>query len=245
MRKYFRELVLEHKDRPSFIFGGGRSGLCELVHLRERFPDAIKVSANLHGEKLMPCDYIVFVDEDIPPEYARLGLKTPTISYHHTATYKLVEYPQLTNSGQYALWVTASMGCAPIFVFGMDCYTEGTYFHDPDAFSTGNRLDLKTHLNHWQQARKRLPRSYPIRFVGGPVPPIFPAYDPAEVAFPVVEYPDRLEALRGHVGKLVQVVRKPLRIGQEVFEVGDKIEINTRVVQHYLDRRQVVPVSVS
>jgi hypothetical protein len=210
----------------------------------ERYPEALRISSNLHGFKLGHVDYVVYVDDDVKLEYDELDLKTPVITYHHCADYRLIEYPLLTNSGQYAVWAAANMGCYPILVFGMDCYTQGTYFHDPKAFSTGNRLRVEEHLDHWRQAKRRVPNSTPVRFVGGPVPPIFPAYD-ANESFPSIEFPDRLEAQKRHEGKLVTITRKPVKVEGEVFDVGQKVELNKRSAQDLIDRRRAVSASVS
>jgi hypothetical protein len=244
MKRLFRELVLGYVGRPAFIFGGGFSGYDQLPEIESRHPNPVLISANLHGQRIASCDYIVYVDDDVKLEYDTLGLKVPTITYHHCADFRLIEYPLLTNSGQYAVWVAANMGCYPIIVFGMDCYTQGTYFHDKDAFSTGNRLRLEEHLNHWRQARKKVPDSIPVRFAGGPVPPIFPAYNPEEV-YGSIDFPDRFYAQERHSGKLVTIIRKPIKVEGEVFDVGQKVELNKRSAQDLISRRRAVAASVS
>jgi hypothetical protein len=243
-RKLFRDLVLSCVGRAGFVYGGGKSGHDRIEELRSRYPNAVRVSANLHGLKIEPCDYVVCVDDDIELEHNTHCPTTPLITYHRWAHYRLIEYPSLTNSGQYAIWAALHMGCSPIFVFGMDCYTNGTYFHDPEAYSTGNRLTLEQHLVAWRQLAKVLPRhNNGVRFVGGPVPPIFPAYRPDEV-IPPVEFPERYEVLRQHHGKRVRITRDT-PIGPERFLRDQYVELSERDARRLITERRAVSAPVS
>lgn len=241
--KYFRELVLEYVGRPAFVFGGGKAGYEMLESLGKKYPEAIRISANLHGLRKSRCDYIFCVDDEVFLDVQQNRIETPTLSCHPRATYRIVEVPKLTHSGNYAVWCAWNMGCSPIFVFGMDCYTEGTYFHDADAFSLGNRIPLEVHLKTWETVRRRVSDKAIIRMMGGPVPPIFPAYDPTEV-YPRVEFPDRLTAVRSHLGKRVKITH-PTRVDGEPLEPGQYIELSRSNANRLIERRRAVSAPVS
>ncbi|MCK9468483.1 MAG: hypothetical protein M0Q49_03605 [Porticoccaceae bacterium] len=65
------------------------------------------------------------------------------------------------------------MGCAPIIVIGMDCYTGATYFHNPAARSSGEWLPLDGHLDKWRRLIELAPDA-DVRAPGGPLAALFP-----------------------------------------------------------------------
>jgi hypothetical protein len=238
----FRDIILSKKGQPAFVLGGGFSGRDQFSSIRLKFPNAVLISANSHGEFITRCDYIVVVD-DLKFEFDQLNIKTPTISFHPWADHRLIEYPSFTNTGQYAVWVAWCLGCYPILAFGMDCFTGKTYHHDPEAYSTGKNIPFETHLQTWRVLRKRLSSEAIVRMVGGPVPPIFPSYDPSE-EYSVPEFPDRFEAIKSHLGKRVRIVRRS-RIGSEGFEVGQVVELSERDARHLVERRRAISAPIS
>lgn len=239
--KLFRELLLTRLGSTAIILGGGPSCPDDYARVRGRDPKVV-ISANLHGFKLDKCDYVVSVDEERREEWKREYSDTPLISYLQDATYRIVEYPTLTMSGVHAAWAAWNLGAAPILLCGMGCYSEtGTYFHDGQAFSTGNRIELDTHLKFWIQLRSTLPANAPIRVMSGPVEKVFPKYDPDE-DFSGYEPPERLALIRAHTGVLVKVVANKCRVGSERFEPGQIVELGSRDAQHLLTQRRVSKV---
>ena len=140
-----RELVYARFGVPAVVMGGGPS----LPGALERCPgrgDAVYISANDHGAKLAGCDYIVAHDK-IEDRIRPFGV--PLVSRHLWADIRYLSFPA-PNSGVIAAWVAAMLGCAPIYIAGMDCWSGGTYWHNPKAKSAGHLLKPVDHLSRWR-----------------------------------------------------------------------------------------------
>lgn len=239
--KLFRELILSASGKAAIVLGGGPSCPSDFSRVREAFPDAVKISANLHGFKLTDCDYIVSVDDELKQKRDAAGITAPFISYHRWAEYRLVEFPHFSESGIYAAWIAWNLGACPILLCGMGCYSEGaTYFHDADAFSPGNRIPVDSHVRAWMKLHKTLPAPVPVRAVSGPLVNVFGAYDPKE-SFADYPVPERLSLLNRHEGVLIRVTRS-CRILGERFEPGQVVEVCKSDAQTLLRQKRAVKV---
>src|SRR5690606_2937648 len=75
--KLFRELILSASGKAAIVLGGGPSCPDDFSRVREAFPNAVKISANLHGFKLTDCDYIVSVDDELKQKRDAAGITAP------------------------------------------------------------------------------------------------------------------------------------------------------------------------
>lgn len=242
----FRDLILSASGKAAIVIGGGVDAPSEYSRSRAAFPDAVILSVNEHGFKTADrIDYIVCLDEvnfRIRNELKFVDGKF--ITYHKWADYRIIEHPNIAgNSGNYAAWIAWNLGAAPIVLCGFDCYSKGTYFHDPKAFSLGNRIPLETHLLQWERTKKLLPDDAPVRVFGEPLSKLFPVFDEKE-SFADYQLPERHYLLKSQTGKLLRITR-PARAGAESFEPGQIVELSRRDAQRLLTNRRAVPVKMS
>jgi hypothetical protein len=158
-----RELVHAHIGRPAVVLGGGVSLPKEIGNCPGK-DEAVYLSANQHGAMLIECDYIVAHDK-IEEKIRPFG--KPVVSRHMWADYRIMG-SIVASTGVETAWVARLMGCAPIYIAGMDCFAGGgTYFHDPSADNIGFSLAVEEHLRRWQTTLTKYPAEYcPI---GGPL----------------------------------------------------------------------------
>lgn len=201
------------------VLGGGLTAPADWAAVRGR--NQVVLSANAHGCRLAPCDYIVAQD-DIREQLA--GISVPVISPLLWVDYRIVEQPYIPDSGALAAWVAWHLGACPILLCGMDCYQGGTYFHDPDGISRGRDLELEDHLRNWRRLRDELPAGAPIRAVSGPVAQVFGAYRPDE-DFSGYVPPDIDELMSKHAGQVVTITATGARVGFDEFAPGQTVEL--------------------
>lgn len=134
------------------------------------------ISVNQHGALLRDVDYIVSLDSHVGRIVDELdGVK---ISPHQEFTdYRLCDYPALGNSGMAAVWVAHQMGCCPIVICGVDCYSQGTYWHDPEAESSGLHTPPDTQVARWKAQMDRHCPEAVITVVSGPLLDVFERYE--------------------------------------------------------------------
>lgn len=224
--KPLSDLVHAHRGRPALIMGGGAS----MPEQAARAPEAsVQISVNQHGCLLRKCDYIVACDDKPGKRFAGpnglVDLKSfgvPIISPRSSmADYRMFERPTPNNSGIIASWIAWLMGCCPILLAGMDCFAGGvTYWHTPNAQSSGRGLMVDRHVQKWRFLREKLPEAG-IRLMGdGPLRELFKVYDRAEVLTPV--WPDPAVIASQVAGKRVRVV-KPWR----KYPAGIELQVGT------------------
>lgn len=232
------ELINRHAGRTAVVCGGGPS----LPEQLARCPaEAIYVSANQHGCLARRCDYIVVVDgiEDKVFErtsgapYTIRSFGVPIISPRPSADYWLFE--QLApGSGITAAFVAWVMGCAPIIVSpGMDCYRGPTYYHDPDAKSSGRSISTERHLDRWASLMVHASGGQ-FRALGGPLATIFPVYDPDEArAAPPnhARLADRMAGVWVSFSKACSEVVAP-----RIYAPGDRAELSKKLARRCVQR---------
>lgn len=200
MRK-LSDLVHAHRGRPAFVLGGGPSLPGEFAQCPA---DAVKLSANHHGQILTPCDYLV-AQEVIDESYRIFrSFDVPLVSPRADADV-VIDCPKLALSGWEATRAAWVMGCAPIVLAGMDCYTQAVdYWHRPEFQGYYGRDDpgpprkLPKQLRGWRGLEAGMPHAM-LRSCGGPLRAIFRAYEPGEPAVAVAsaaEIREHLEAWR-------------------------------------------------
>jgi hypothetical protein len=219
--------VHRHAGRAAVIVGGGESVLDVFGGGSGHRPprDGLYISANAHGCKLSDTgmaprpDYLVCMDKRMGETLRPYGI--PIVSTREFADVALFENP-LRSSGMLAAYVAWIMGCAPIVLCGMDCYTGGTYFHDATARSTGGQLPLARQVERWRQLLVVAPGGM-FRSTGGPLARHFPAYDRWEAPCPLAY----AAAVRAQVaGWQVRITRVPP--GKSPYRVGEQREVSPR-----------------
>lgn len=189
-------LVHRHAGEPAVVIGGGMSHPAGM----QRVPGpeaAVYISANDHGAKRYPCQYICCLDM-IEERLRPYGV--PIVSPRRYGDFRIFRNP-CAQSGMLGVWLAWVMGCSPILLVGMDCFRGGTYHDDPDATSSGTRIQLKSHLTRWQALGERLGAD--IRAAAGTLADegIFPLHDPGVACAPSAPAPAALLFLE--VGGLV------------------------------------------
>jgi len=130
--------------------------------------DAVHISANEHGARLIAerfpdrrCDYIVALDK-ILERLAPWGV--PIVARYAWADYMILKFRlpnSAQNSGMAAAWLARLMGCAPIIIIGVGCYTAGqAYWHAPKAATNGFVTPPKEHLARWMMFNRMYPAMY-------------------------------------------------------------------------------------
>ncbi len=168
----FSELYDSHAGEAGVVLGGGPS----LVDHLPTLPNGIWISANEHGVLLTQCKYCAFLDyTQVNP--CVQGKATRLTFYEEYADYWITPRFNCGHSSLLAAWCLHKMGCDPIILAGMDCYGQaGTYWHDKDAYSTGNSNTVRGHVRNWAQLSMRwLPR-VKLYTAPGPLAEIFPLY---------------------------------------------------------------------
>jgi hypothetical protein len=227
----FANLSGVYYNRPALIMCGGPSLPEQVKQAGEA--DWVRFSVNEHGVKLTDVDYIVALD-NIPEKVHGLGV--PVIGFYIWSEYRLCNFWNAGNSGIQAVWCAHAMGCNPIVVAGADCYTNGTYWWDRDANSSGNNSPLPSHLQAWQKLLDHC-KSAVIRAVDGPLIEVFGKYEAG------VEY-DRPEPYAieekdwGSIvkpGTLIEFLRS-CAVNGEHYEEGTVARLG------YNDARQVISI---
>lgn len=143
-----------HEGRPAVILGGGPSALDDL---KKAPSDAVIFGINHHATQFIDCDYIVFNDQSM----AKLvkDFKGIKLSIHeHLSEYDLRMGPKLGNSSSQACWAAWLMGCDPIILAGMDCYTgEKMYCHSYEEYELPKIWPLQNHINSWKVTKDACP----------------------------------------------------------------------------------------
>lgn len=162
------ELVGCARGRPAVVIGGGPSAPEDLARLGREERGAIYVSANDHGYRLRACEFACCVDEI---EERMRAAPAIIVSQKAWADVRPLDFPR-NNSGRLAAWLSRLLGCAPIYLAGMDCYGGATYFHAPDAESCGKLQPVRQHVAEWATFFSNWPADY--RAISGPLTALAP-----------------------------------------------------------------------
>lgn len=152
--------------RAAVVLGGAESLPVEFARCPS---DAVLISANQHGCLYTRCDYIVVLD-DIGERLEPLGV--PRIGPYLWAEYPYLDRWTIANSAAFGVWVAHLMGCAPIYIAGVDCYRSGYWHGEGRPNATGRE---KFRLVEWRELRLRVPDI--VRAAGGPLVEIFGGMD--------------------------------------------------------------------
>jgi hypothetical protein len=221
----FGELAMRHRGSRICVMGGGPN----LAQDLERVEADVWISANEHGARLRPVDYVVAMDNlhtglRVPMEgHIRQHTQAPIIGPWHWSDYGITNYPlapRLMFSGVVAMWVAYVMGAHPVILAGFDCYG-------------GQPRTVSQH-------REYLPHvNCAVRVASGPLVGLWPQYDPAE-RMPEYAAPDVFVEM-AH-GVKVRVV-KPVEIRGHQWPVGTVLQVPRQEVWRQLKHRSLAEVS--
>jgi hypothetical protein len=201
--------------------------------------NAVHAAANQHGCVMgYRVDYIVSVDPDTSK--IMRSYRLPVISPRRaSADYLLFpnQHTGFNSSGVWAAFVLWLMGCAPIILTGMDCFSGGTYCHDLKAKSSGTGSSVEQHLRKWHKLKASCPRGA-FRSAGGPTEKVFPRYDPNETGFAI---PAREQAMRECSGVIVEVKTAADLLADR--SVGERVECSQSEARHVIGKRFAVKVA--
>ena len=252
--KPFVDIALAHRGHAVVAMGGGPSLPDQVAAIRH--PVAAWVSANDHGAKLRRVDYIVAVDdvhqvtgEPMGPRLRAHG--APIVSPRFFADYRM---PPITvrrndgqlidwrgNSGMQAIWVAWALGGWPVIVAGIDNYQGGTYWHDPNADSSGTAKEPADFDDRLAQLRDLIGTDR-VRVVDGPLLKFWPKYDPDEVFDAgCYDIPAAVAALPRQTYRYFRVLRN-LRINRGTVLRGDEIWISADEADKHLRRGHLLPL---
>jgi len=220
----FRRLVLKHRGKRIVVMGGAPTLADEIKGLTAD----VWISANEHGAKLRPVDYVVAMDEthgdlkvpmrDVVRKYTDAPIIGP---WPHNDCF-LTTWPRAPRkglSGMQAVWVAWMMGAHPVILAGFDCYG-GQARTIADGKSTAEHV------------------KGPVRVVGGPLTKVWPQYRKAERIGKYTEH----SALRGMLGveeNIRIVVRKPTTIRRQLWPKGAELTVARHEVHRLLHHRMV------
>lgn len=205
--KLLAELVHAHAGRAAVVIGGAMTAPAEFTKCPV---DAVRIGTNMHGFKLgCRLDYVVAIDQhdhngdDMVAQLVER--KVPVISFRRYATYRFFKEP-VPNSGMIAAWAAWVMGCAPVIIIGVNFYKGGTYFHAPQAKSSGTRIRPQMQMQRWDAMAKQCP-GHMFRVLGGPLLDLFPLYRLGETVppLPIVPMDKKLRGTKMQVTKAVPI----------------------------------------
>jgi len=245
----FTNLLGAYGGRPIAVMGGAPCLPDDVERVSSCNP--IWISANEHGAKLQPVDYIFAVDFMHQRE-ARLmsdvlaPYETPVISrWGQYASYMIpAGLPKVEgNAGLQAIYYAFLMGAWPVIVTGIELYQGGTYYHDERAASSGHD---KT-ADFWAQRLDALASVVPethIRVASGPLTRYWKQYDPQEHMGEYVEHPIITHMRREHQALHVRFKnRMRLPSTRRVHLKGDVAWLPIREAHRLIGTRQVMEIT--
>jgi hypothetical protein len=246
-----RPLIHAHVGRTAVVMGGGPT-LAEAMKIAPA--DALYISVNDHGLRFFKrrgdprrCSYVVACDKiekrarfdcrDPGDDGQPWGL--PVISRHMFADYRLLHLPA-PNSGMSGAYFARLLGCAPVIITGMDCYTGGTYHDDPKAGSTGRNIRPADHRSRWTKLGVQYPGMY--RTIG--CDPVlarhFGTYNPEEKP----EAPAPLAQLVQELRRFRCVLKAEATICQRPFKSGQVLDLMQREVEQLMKEKRATRIAI-
>lgn len=173
-----------HTDKPAAILGGGESLLDDLSKVPS---GAILIAVNYHAFKVgLKPHYMVYLDDPrTRPQMMRAIREEKVIkvcpdSEPYGDVKMDVEYWRGMNSGTTAAWLGLWMGCNPVYLCGMDCYTGAKpYCHADYTPDMIQNHPLYDYMRPWvEECRSSVPHPERLQAVSGPLQSLFPFTQP-------------------------------------------------------------------
>jgi hypothetical protein len=167
-----------YPHQPAAVLGGAASLRDDLKQLPR---NCILIAVNYHAHEIgLKPHFMVYLDDprDRPPMLRILKDEhVVKVSPEYGSDVEMdVPYWRGNNSATTAAWLGLYMGCKPVYLCGMDLYTnEVKYCHDnftPDQVPTMNTADL---MRPWlEECRASVPHPERLVAVSGPLTQLFP-----------------------------------------------------------------------
>jgi hypothetical protein len=223
----FGELVMRHKGARICVMGGGPTLADDIAQVEAD----VWISANQHGARLRPVDYVVAMDnlhtvhkvsmEGVIREFTN----APIIGPWHWCDYGITNYPlspRLMFTGVVAQWIAYMMGAHPIIMAGYGCYG-------------GTHRTRSQHREYMEFVRGE------VRVVSGPLTEFWPTYD-AEEVLPSYTVPEVFDFDVEQHGVTVKVIKSvPIR-GVE-YPVGTVLRVPKAEVWRQIKHRSLMEVN--
>jgi hypothetical protein len=228
-----------HLGRPIVVIGGGPSAPEQLATLRLKNP--VWIFANDHGFKLGLRPHYIFAKDhqhtetkESVEDKLRAHGRHLIVTQHYWGDYRAGNWPSQGNSGQLAIALGALLGGCPIVPIGIDCYQQGTYFHDANA----PNVSLGKQSCIWQNAFTRMMlrlNGAVIRSPGGLTASMFSVYRPGE-KLPEPKIPDIFELYRKMDTRYVRVLNtfSPLGVTRAPAPPGWILPVTPKEHEYYL-----------
>ena len=219
------ELVMRHKGARICVMGGGPSLAADL----ERVEADVWISANEHGARLRPVDYVVAMDNlhtglKVPMQgHIRQHTDAPIIGPWHWCDYGIANYPlepRLIFSGVIAMWVAYVMGAHPVILAGFDCYG-------------GQPRSMVQHEEYRPHVKAE------VRVVSGPLVGLWPQHEAGEQMKPYTAPEVFLPMAHGVTVRVV----KPVEIRGQQWPVGTVLQVPRQEVWRQLKHRSLAEVN--
>lgn len=172
------------QGRPGAVLGGGPS-LPDDMKLLPKGCVLIAVNYHYHRWSGKHPDFMVYNDHLEADDILRVEVEaTKAIRVSPHGPSSDVEFDVKAWTGFYssntATWLALWMGCDPVILCGMDCYTgEEVYCHPHERDVGPSHYPLEAHLRPWQEEGVNLlPNVERVKVMSGPLIGIFGAYQP-------------------------------------------------------------------
>lgn len=234
---YFDRLIGREDGRPAIIICGGPSAPEQLKRVQKSLDNPVLISVNEHGCKLTKCDYSVSLDNILPK---MKDCDTQKITPYKWADIKLTGHWNASNSGRTACWVAWKLGCSPLVIIGADLYTNGTYWWDKRADSSGRNTKLDGHLKEWSVVPHRVPPEI-LTCAGGPLVEndIIQKFD-GRRKYPAVDYLPPVIKSSNRDAPANQKVRilRPCWIEGQQYDLGEEPVVRPRSARQLIGARK-------
>lgn len=221
----FKEFILKHHGERVCVIGGAPMTVSQAKRLRAD----VLISANDHGAKLRPVDYVVAMDDAHAKEGGsmreriRQHTEAPIIGPYSHCDIQLATWPSSPHklySGLVAIWAAWAMGAHVILVAGMNGY-DG----EPGFLAKASQIAKIVKCE--------------VRVVGGgPLTKFWPAYDAREKFGDYAPH-STLDGLQGLDGDVRIRVLRSTQISNIDRKAGEELSVMRREVADLL-KHQVV-----
>ncbi len=217
---------MKHRGARICVMGGGPT----LPGDAEQVEADIWISANEHGAKVRPVDYVLAMDNlhttlNVQMEgHIRQHTDAPIIGPWHWCDYGLTTYPlspRLLLSGVIASWAAYLMGAHPVILAGFDCYG-------------GTPRSVNQHKDYVPHVKCE------VRVVSGPLAQFWPLYRRDE-CFGEYEPPDVFGEVEMTHGVKVRVI-KPVEVRGHAWPVGTVLHVPRHEVWRQIKHRSLAEV---
>ena len=132
--------------------------------------DAVLIGVNQHA-MLLQLDFVVAQDDAVVAMLREYNVPILAPKRLDGVIWSGV-CPDFGFSGMDAVWIADFLGCDPVYVAGVDCFTGARrYWHSVDAAT--QKLGQRDTMSGWHKVRDHLRRPDRVRVLSGPLTEVF------------------------------------------------------------------------